>query len=232
MVSTLRCGRSNPGSNPGHGSCKKLFRQGPYIFLLLFYLSFFILPFFIKNLLYENHLWWFFIYYFEDYFLLSAKERSLQVSNLRYILAAYTIVRLAQILWIFQQVLLLSYSSVIVWSRFGSCPVGSSWCRRAPSSADRRKQFHQQQRRWCWQCGVWGTLSHRTPSTLVRCSPAFQQLILNRFAFNNAIKFILVCWLLKTVGSITILKFLLGRRHFKAPCYWHFLLLLLAISKA
>ena len=39
VVRTLRCGRSNPGSNPGHGSCKKLFRQGPYIFLILFYFS-------------------------------------------------------------------------------------------------------------------------------------------------------------------------------------------------
>ena len=133
---------------------------------------------------------------------------------------------IVQILWIFQQVLLLSYSPVIVWSRFGSYNFSSRSYRRAPSSADRRKQFHQQQRQW------WGSLSHLTPSTLVRCSPAFQQLILNRFAFNNAIKFILVCWLLKTVGSITILKFLLGRRHFEAPCYWHFLLLFLTISKA
>ena len=93
---------------------------------------------------------------------------------------------IVQILWIFQQVLLLSYSPVIVWSRFGSYNFSSRSYRRAPSSADRRKQFHQQQRRW------WGSLSHLTPSTLVRCSPAFQQLILNRFAFSNAIKFILV----------------------------------------
>ena len=28
MVSTLRCGRSNPGSNPGHGSMQVLFRHG------------------------------------------------------------------------------------------------------------------------------------------------------------------------------------------------------------
>ena len=32
VVRTLRCGRSNPGSNPGHGSCQKLFRQGIYLF--------------------------------------------------------------------------------------------------------------------------------------------------------------------------------------------------------
>ena len=27
VVSTLRCGRSNPGSNPGHGSVHSLYRQ-------------------------------------------------------------------------------------------------------------------------------------------------------------------------------------------------------------
>ena len=100
------------------------------------------------------------------------------------VLAAYIIVRLVQILWIFQQVLPLPYSPVIVWSRFGSC--NFSRCKRASSSADRRKQFHQQQCRRRWQCRVWRSLSNLTSSTLVRCSPALQQLILNRWAFNSA----------------------------------------------
>ena len=32
VVSTLRCGRSNPGSNPGHGSCKKAVSAGTISF--------------------------------------------------------------------------------------------------------------------------------------------------------------------------------------------------------
>ena len=32
VVSTLRCGRSNPGSNPGHGSCKKAVSAGNIYF--------------------------------------------------------------------------------------------------------------------------------------------------------------------------------------------------------
>ncbi len=37
VVSTLRCGRSNPGSNPGHGSINVLTLQGASVFL--FFLS-------------------------------------------------------------------------------------------------------------------------------------------------------------------------------------------------
>ena len=34
VVSTLRCGRSNPGSNPGHGSCQKAVSAGTILFYL------------------------------------------------------------------------------------------------------------------------------------------------------------------------------------------------------
>ena len=35
VVSTLRCGRNNPGSNPGHGTLRNFF-----FYLLVFFLSF------------------------------------------------------------------------------------------------------------------------------------------------------------------------------------------------
>ena len=35
VVSTLRCGRSNPGSNPGHGSCLKAVSAGTITFFWL-----------------------------------------------------------------------------------------------------------------------------------------------------------------------------------------------------
>lgn len=35
VVRTLRCGRSNPGSNPGHGSVKSLLRRSNILFAIL-----------------------------------------------------------------------------------------------------------------------------------------------------------------------------------------------------
>jgi hypothetical protein len=37
VVRTLRCGRSNPGSNPGHGSVKSLLRQRFFFIVQLNY---------------------------------------------------------------------------------------------------------------------------------------------------------------------------------------------------
>ena len=35
VVSTLRCGRNNPGSNPGHGKRRNVFRFLEFVFILV-----------------------------------------------------------------------------------------------------------------------------------------------------------------------------------------------------
>ena len=40
VVSTLRCGRNNPGSNPGHGTLRNFFPISGFFFFLSFYFLF------------------------------------------------------------------------------------------------------------------------------------------------------------------------------------------------
>ena len=54
VVRTLRCGRSNPGSNPGHGSVLRCYGSGDFLFekihflLLPIYVQFFLQIFELK----------------------------------------------------------------------------------------------------------------------------------------------------------------------------------------